>query len=164
MHRNPERPGMATTLTAALLAGDTLYLGHVGDSRAYLLRRGRLTQLTEDHTVVAEQVRRGILRPEEARDYPSNVLTQAVGLEQPIVPFTTSLALEEGDCLLLCSDGLHGFLEDQAMADIVETEGGPTAVDSLIAEAIAAGSNDNITAMLVCFTSPGSQTHDGGSS
>ena len=160
MHRNPQRPGMATTLTVAVLAGDSLYLGHVGDSRAYLLRRDMLTQLTEDHTVVAEQVRRGILRPEEARDYPSNVLTQAVGLEQPIAPFTTSLALEEGDCLLLCSDGLHGFLDDQAIARTIQKGGDLKAVDSLIADAIAAGSTDNITAMLVCFTSPESPTQD----
>ena len=155
MHRDPSRAGMATTVTAALLAEDTLYLGHVGDSRAYLLRRGRLTQLTEDHTQLADQVRQGILSPEEARRYPGNVLTQAVGLEYPITPFTKSVPLEEGDRLLLCSDGLHGFLDDQTIAEIIQREEGEGVVDSLIAEAIAMGSNDNITALLVSFTAHG---------
>ena len=124
MHRDPNRAGMATTVTAALLAGDTLHLGHVGDSRAYLLRRGQLTQLTEDHTLVADRVRQGILSPKEARHHPSNVLTQAVGLEHPITPFSASIPLEEDDRLLLCSDGLHGFLDDQTIAEIIQRDEG----------------------------------------
>ena len=153
MHRDPHRAGMATTVTTILLKEDTLYLGHVGDSRAYLLRRGHLTQLTEDHTLVASQVRQGILSPEEAWYYPSNVLTQAMGLDHAITPFISSISLQEGDCLLLCSDGLHGFLEDHVIAEIIQKEKRERAVDSLVSAAIAMGSNDNITALLVSFTS-----------
>ena len=159
MHQDPNRAGMATTVTAALLAGDTLYLGHVGDSRAYLLRRGRLTRLTEDHTLLASQVHQGILGPEEASQYPSNVLTQAVGLEHPITPFTASVPLQDGDRLLLCSDGLHGFLDDRAIAEIIRQGDGEDVVDSLISEAISSGSNDNITVLLVSFTTPEDQFH-----
>ena len=158
MHRDPYRAGMATTVTAALLAGDILYLGHVGDCRAYILRQGRLTQMTEDHTLLADQVRRGILSPAEARNYPSNALTQAVGLEYPITPFTRSIPLEEGDYLLLCSDGLHSFLDDPAIAETIQREQGEGAVNSLISQAIARGSNDNITALLVSFAGPEDQS------
>ena len=151
MHRDPQRAGMATTATVALLSGDRLHLGHVGDSRAYLLRGGRLTQLTEDHTVAAEQERAGVRLREEVRAYLSNSLTQAVGLEQPITPFTASLSLEAGDRLLLSSDGLHGFLDDETIASVVLSEPHGKVVDALVARAIAGGSTDNITIVLVSF-------------
>ena len=151
MHRDPHRAGMATTATVALLSGGRVRLGHVGDSRAYLLREGQLTQMTEDHTLAAQQARAGVRIPEEARAYMSNALTQAVGLEQPIVPFTDSFAVEEGDRLLLCSDGLHGFLDDETIASIVLSEEQGKVVDALIARAIDEGSTDNITIILVSF-------------
>lgn len=153
MHRDPDRPGMATTATVALVMGRSLVLGHVGDTRAYLLRGTHLTRLTEDHTLVAEQVRRGVLTAEEAKGRPSNVLTQAVGLEQPIAPFTHTTEIQEGDRLLLCSDGLHGFLEDSAIAAAVGREQIPGTADFLIALALAAGTDDNITALVVGFGS-----------
>ena len=153
MHRDPQRAGMATTATVALLSGGRVHLGHVGDSRAYLLRGGQLTQLTEDHNLAAQQARAGVWIPEEARAYMSNALTQAVGLEQPIVPFTDSFAVDEGDRLLLCSDGLHGFMNDQSIAATI-LEGGDGAVDALIDRAIARGSTDNITIILVSFDQP----------
>ena len=153
MHRDPQRAGMATTATVALLSGGRVHLGHVGDSRAYLLRGGQLTQLTEDHNLAAQQARAGVWIPEEARAYMSSALTQAVGLEQPIVPFTDSFAVEEGDRLLLCSDGLHGFMNDQSIAATI-LEGGDGAVDALIDRAIAWGSADNVTIILVSFDQP----------
>ena len=151
MHRDPQRAGMATTATVALLSGDRLHLGHVGDSRAYLIREGRLTQLTEDHTVAAEQERAGVVLPAEVRAYMSNSLTQAVGLEQPISPFTATQELMAGDRLLLCSDGLHGFLDDYTIASVVVSEPHGEVVDALIDRAIAEGSTDNITIVLVSF-------------
>ena len=151
LHRDPQRAGMATTATVALLSGERVHLGHVGDSRAYLLRGGRITQLTEDHTVAAEQARAGVRLPEETMAYFSNTLTQAVGLEQPITPFTDSLAVEEGDRLLLSSDGLHGFIDDETIASVVMSEEQGKVVDALIARAIAEGSTDNITIVLVYF-------------
>ena len=153
MHRDPYRAGMATTLTAAVLAEDTIYLGHVGDSRAYLLRSGHLFQLTKDHTQVADRVRRGLISPEEARHFDRNVITQALGLDHPVHPHTSSFALEENDRILLCSDGLHGFLEDKDIAAIMKRKDHEGAVDSLVEESIAAGSTDNITAILVSFDS-----------
>ncbi|MBI2855989.1 MAG: serine/threonine-protein phosphatase [Chloroflexi bacterium] len=153
LHRDPYRAGMATTLTAAVLAEDTIYLGHVGDSRAYLVREGKMSQLTEDHTLVAERVRRGLISPQEARYLDRNVITQALGLDRPVSPFTDSVALEQGDRLLLCSDGLHGFLEDEAIKAIIERRGREGVVDSLIEASIAEGSTDNITAILVSFDS-----------
>ncbi len=147
-----EAPGMATTVTAALLAGDALYLGHVGDSRAYLFRQGKLVQLTEDHSWVADQVRRGLLTPQEAERHPMlNLITQTVGLGEPIVPFTSTQPLAPGDRLLLCTDGLCGFLSDQAIARVLQRFPGQGAVDALIEAASAAGSNDNVTALLVNF-------------
>jgi len=148
----PQASGMATTVTAALLAGDALYLGHVGDSRAYLFRKEQLVQLTEDHSWVAEQVRRGLLRPQEAERHPMlNVITQTVGLGEPIVPFTSTQPLAPGDRLLLCTDGLCGFLRDQAIARVLQRFPSQGAVDALIEASIAAGSKDNVTALLVTF-------------
>ena len=151
MHRDPQRAGMATTATVALLSGDRIHLGHVGDSRAYLLRGGRITQLTEDHNLAAEQDRAGVRLSEEARAYLSSSLTQAIGLEQPVSPYTASLSLEEGDRLLLSSDGLHGFLDDDTIASVVLSEEHGKVVDALIDRAIAGGSTDNITIVLVSF-------------
>ena len=151
MHRDPQRAGMATTATVALLSGGRAHLGHVGDSRAYLLRDRRLTQVTEDHTLLAQQTGAGVRIPEEARVYMSNALTQAVGLEQPIAPFTHSFAVEAGDRLLLCSDGLHGFMDDASIASIILSEEQDGVVDALISRAIAEGSSDNITIVLVSF-------------
>ncbi len=152
LHRDPMAAGMATTLTAAVLVGDTLHLGHVGDSRAYLMRDGRLIQLTEDHSLVADRVRQGLLTAEQAALHPQrNVLTQALGEGLPIAPFTAAQSVAPGDTLLLCTDGLHGFLDDQAIADTILGSRPGSAADALIARAIGAGSNDNVTVLLVYF-------------
>ena len=151
MHRNPDRPGMATPLTAAILIGGTVYIGHVGDSRAYLLRNSQIIQITNDDTLVAEHVRKGTLTLQQASLYPSNILTQAIGLDQPLTPFTKSLSIVDNDQVLLCTDGLHGFLEDKDILTTVHQHPKQVA-SSLIAAAIAGGSNDNITAISIRFT------------
>ena len=150
MHRNPDRPGMATTLTAAILIGGTVYIGHVGDSRAYLLRNSQIIQITNDDTLVAEHVRKGTLTLQQASLYPSNILTQAIGLDQPLTPFTKSLSIVDNDQVLLCTDGLHGFLKDKDILTTVHQHPKQVA-SSLIAAAIAGGSNDNITAISIRF-------------
>ena len=149
MHRNPDRPGMATTLTTAILIGSTIYIGHVGDSRAYLLRNGQIIQITNDDTLVAERVRKGTLT---ASLYPSNVLTQAIGLDQPLTPFTTMLSIVDNDQVLLCTDGLHGFLDDKDILATIHQHPKQVA-SSLVTAAIAGGSNDNITTISIRFTS-----------
>ena len=145
--------GMGTTVTAAALAGERhLQLAHVGDSRAYLLRDGSLEQLTTDHTVVGELVRRGRLTPEQAAIHPErSILTRAVGLD-PRVPVDTPdpLELHDGDQVLLCSDGLTEAVDDDRIAELLSAAAaGDAACRSLIDAANAAGGPDNITVVLL---------------
>jgi PPM family protein phosphatase len=145
--------GMGTTVTAAALAGERhLQLAHVGDSRAYLLRDGSLEQLTTDHTVVAELVRRGRLTPAQAAIHPErSILTRAVGLD-PRVPVDTPdpLELQDGDQVLLCSDGLTEPVDDDQIAQLLSAEpDGNAACQALIDAANAAGGPDNITVVLL---------------
>jgi PPM family protein phosphatase len=144
--------GMGTTVTAAAVAGDQLQLAHVGDSRAYLLRDGSLDQVTTDHTVVGELVRRGRLTPEQAAIHPErSILTRAVGLD-PRIPVDTPAPLElaPGDQVLLCSDGLTEVVPDVKLTELLTTEpDGDAACRSLIDAANSAGGPDNITVVLV---------------
>jgi protein phosphatase len=150
---DPALYGMGTTVTAAAVAGDgQLQLAHVGDSRAYRLREGALDQLTTDHTVVGELVRRGRLTPEQAAIHPErSILTRAVGLD-PRVPVDTPdpLELHDGDQVLLCSDGLTEAVHDDQIAELLSAAGdGDAACRSLIDAANAAGGPDNITVVLL---------------
>jgi serine/threonine protein phosphatase PrpC len=145
--------GMGTTVTAAALAGERhLQLAHVGDSRAYLLRDGSLEQLSTDHTVVAELVRRGRLTPAQAAIHPErSILTRAVGLD-PRIPVDTPdpLELQDGDQVLLCSDGLTEAVDDDQIAQVLSAEpDGNAACQALIEAANAAGGPDNITVVLL---------------
>ena len=145
--------GMGTTMTAAALAGERhLQLAHVGDSRAYLLRDGSLEQLTSDHTVVGELVRRGRLTPEQAAIHPErSILTRAVGLD-PRVPVDTPdpVELRDGDQVMLCSDGLTEAVDDDRIAELLSAAAdGEAACRSLIDAANAAGGPDNITVVLL---------------
>jgi serine/threonine protein phosphatase PrpC len=150
---NPELWGMGTTVTAAAVAGDSfLQLAHVGDSRAYLLRDGTLGQLTTDHTVVGELVRRGRLTPRQAATHPErSILTRAVGLDPRIpVDAPDPLELQPGDQVLLCSDGLTEAVDDDRIAELLAADGdGNAACRALIDTANAAGGPDNITVVLL---------------
>lgn len=146
-----ELAGMGTTTTLAVLAEDTCYLCSVGDSRAYLLHQNELRQLTVDHTHVQLMLDRGEITPEEAREHPQrHYLTKAVGVDPSLTPFFRQVTLELGDLVLLCSDGLHGMLEPQELADLL---GGCTdraaLCEQLIAEANRRGGFDNITVMVI---------------
>jgi protein phosphatase len=144
---------MGTTVTAAAVAGDRhLQLAHVGDSRAYLLRDGSLEQLTTDHTVVGELVRRGRLTPEQAAIHPErSILTRAVGLDHRVpVDTPDPLELVPGDQVLLCSDGLTETVPDPHIAELLTTgPDGDAACRALIDAANAAGGPDNITVVLI---------------
>ena len=150
---DPALWGMGTTVTAAALAGERhLQLAHVGDSRAYLLRDGSLEQLTTDHTVVGELVRRGRLTPAQAAIHPErSILTRAVGLDPGILVDTpTALDLQPGDQVLLCSDGLTEAVDDDQIAELLSsTADGHAACRALIDAANAAGGPDNITVVLL---------------
>jgi serine/threonine protein phosphatase PrpC len=149
---NPSLWGMGTTVTAAAAAGDHLQLAHVGDSRAYLLRDGSFDQLTTDHTVVGELVRRGRLTPAQAAVHPErSILTRAVGLD-PRIPVDTPdpVDLRPGDQILLCSDGLTEAVPDPDIAEVLSREpDGHAACRSLIDTANNNGGPDNITVVLL---------------
>jgi PPM family protein phosphatase len=158
----PELEGMGTTLTAMVVhaRSDTYVLGNVGDSRAYLYRCGKLTQLTRDDTWVQDQVDNERITIEAARKHPySHLLTQCLGLEEPPIPQILDGRVEVGDTYLLCSDGLVGMLEDFEVERILEKElsangdAGPdapsSAVKALVDAANSGGGYDNITAALI---------------
>jgi protein phosphatase len=152
--RHPECRGMGTTLTLAYCLGPELFVAHVGDSRCYLLRGGRLKQLTHDHTLVEELVRRGALRPEDAAQHQyRHVITNAVGGHSAgvkVEPHTVDL--EADDVVLLCSDGLTEMLPPERIAGILQAEPDPKpACARLVAEANAAGGKDNITVIVARF-------------
>ncbi|GIU92784.1 MAG: hypothetical protein KatS3mg011_1690 [Acidimicrobiia bacterium] len=149
--KNPELAGMGTTMTLVEFAPDgKATIAHVGDSRAYLLREGELTQLTSDHTVVAEQVRAGRLTVEEAAGHPQrSMLTRALGLSPDIDVDVYPMDLAEGDRVLVCSDGVNSMLDDEAIAAALKDNSAEEAVWTLVEEANRAGGHDNITAVVV---------------
>ena len=146
-----DKRGMGTTVTALVLQPKRYLIGQVGDSRAYLLRGQQLSQLTKDHSYVQEQVDAGLLTPEQARVHPySNVITRCVGASVDVTPDIYIGTLEEGDILLLASDGLTGMLEDEQLTRILTADGGPQHwVDRMVTEANRRGGLDNITAIVI---------------
>ena len=157
---DPELRGMGTTCTLVLLEGQELHIAHVGDSRAYLLRAGELTQVTEDHTLVNRMVREGRLKPEEADRHPQrSIITRALGVDSEVEVDELSLGVEEGDRFLLCSDGLTSMIDFDALRTTLTEESSPqAAVDRLIDLANEAGGEDNITVVLVDVAGEGSAT------
>lgn len=149
--------GMGTTLTALWVSDSCVYIGHVGDSRAYRLRDGEFKQMTEDHSVVAELLRSGMLTPEQAAAHPMrNVITRAVGTEDSIEIDLMCEERQAGDIWLVCSDGLHGMVTDEQMAEIIKNNKLEKAADKLIRAALDAGGRDNVS--LVLLQDKGAQT------
>ena len=143
--------GMGTTMTVALAEDGTVAIGHVGDSRAYLIRDQKLEQLTEDHSLVAELVRSGKLSPEEAEIHPQrSVITRALGTDPDVDVDTFSFDAHPGDVFMLCSDGLTSMVDDEAILSIVEGNAGNlrAAAKDLVAAANKGGGEDNITVVL----------------
>ncbi|APR87311.1 putative protein phosphatase [Minicystis rosea] len=148
-----DKTGMGTTISAALVVGTSLVIGQVGDSRVYLIRSGRAEQITEDHTLIAWQIKQGIISADEAKMSPHrNVITRAVGNRDYVEVDTFVVAMRPGDRYLLCSDGLHGYFEDPAEIAAIASLGGDAAVQRFIELANARGGRDNITAVLVEIT------------
>jgi len=146
-----DKRGMGTTATVMVLFSRRYMIGQVGDSRAYLLRESDFLQLTKDHSYVQEQVDAGLLTPEQARTHPySNVITRCVGANEDVAPDIYFGNLEQGDRVLLASDGLTGMLEDQQIAVIMHDEENPeVAVNKMITDANKRGGLDNITAIVI---------------
>ena len=146
----PDRQGMGTTLTAAVLCEDKLMLAQVGDSRAYLLRGGTITQLTDDHSWVAEQVRLGTMTLAEAQVSPfRNIITRSVGTAATVEADIYTQDLQVGDIFVLCSDGLSGHLEPAEIQEIVLDHSPSAAAMLLIDAANERGGRDNITALVL---------------
>jgi PPM family protein phosphatase len=149
---DPSFSGMGTTMTVALVGSDGLVaIGHVGDSRAYVLRDGTLEQLTDDHSLVAELVRRGELSPAEAEVHPQrSVITRALGTDPDVDVDTLSVEAHPGDVFLLCSDGLSTMVDVDTMSELVERNRHDlvSATRALIKAANDEGGEDNITAVL----------------
>ncbi|MGH7270460.1 MAG: PP2C family protein-serine/threonine phosphatase [Polyangiaceae bacterium] len=141
--------GMGTTISALLILGDYAIIAQVGDSRIYRVEAGGAEQLTEDHTLVAWQIKQGLITPEEAARSPhKNVITRAVGNREYVQVDTRRVQLVSSVRFLLCSDGLHGYLKDEDIPGIAEM-GGQAAVRRFIEVANERGGKDNITAVLV---------------
>ena len=146
---NPERKGMGTTMSVLLLRGQYAMTAQVGDSRIYLIRDGVARQLTEDHTLVAWQIKKGLITEEEAkRSRQKNVITRAVGSREYVQVDTRSMPVRRGDAFLLCSDGLHGYLEDAEIAALIPL-GVEEAARRSIDLANQRGGRDNITSVVV---------------
>ena len=143
--------GMGTTMVAAFLDGAVVSIAHVGDSRVYLRRGGDLRKLTEDHSLVAEQVRRGLLTEEEAEHSPlQNIITRAIGMEATIEVTLSESTLIPGDCLLLCSDGLTRGVRPDKILDAIRAAPDPqTASNELVTLANQAGGEDNTTVIVI---------------
>jgi len=152
--------GMGTTMTVALVAGSHVTFGHVGDSRAYVLRDGALEQLTDDHSLVAELVRGGKLSPEEAEHHPQrSVITRALGTDPDVDVDTFVVDAQPGDVFLLCSDGLTDMISDgtieRALAEHADDLEG--ALQELVRLANKAGGEDNITVVAFDVTDDGGE-------
>lgn len=146
--------GMGTTVTLLWENGGEALLAHVGDSRAYLWRNGALSQITQDHSLVAELLRSRVITAEMARTHPyRNVITRAVGVDPMVTPDILTHDLQADDLWLLCSDGLYNMVDDERMAGILRNAGNDEqAADQLLNAALESGGTDNITFILARVT------------
>lgn len=149
----PEKRGMGTTCSALLIAGDRGFIAHVGDSRIYLVRQGQVVQLTEDHSLINELIRRGKVTKETINDSPykqfKNAVTRAVGVYESVQADTIDFDVLPGDQFLLCSDGLHAYLDDDTTMKLVDSTDVTEVPKRFIDLANDGGGHDNITAIVV---------------
>jgi len=147
---NPELAGMGTTCISLLVQGDHAIVGHVGDSRAYLVRDGQVWQLSEDHSLVNEQVRAGLLTEEEAKHSRlKNIITRSVGFEEDVLVDVVGVETRSGDKFLLCSDGLSNLIDNDEIRDALVQTALDQVPEMLIQLANSRGGDDNITVIAV---------------
>jgi PPM family protein phosphatase len=148
---NQHLQGMGTTAIVTVENKGNLFVGHIGDSRTYLIRNQQLTQITEDHSVVQQLVKAGAISEEEAQVHPyKNVITRCLGMQANVEPDTLEMPLQSGDRVLMCSDGLSNMVSNQVMQQIVNDNPDPLpACEKLIALANENGGTDNITVVLL---------------
>ena len=142
--------GMGTTLSVLWMSDNFVYIGHVGDSRVYLLRDGEFKQMTLDHSLVEQLVREGVLTEEEAQNHPMrNIITRALGTDDYVAVDAQDIPVEENDVYLLCSDGLSNYLEEDELLHAVQNQPSDALCDHLVQIALDRGGRDNIT-LIVC--------------
>jgi PPM family protein phosphatase len=147
---DPSLAGMGTTVTAVVLAGQNTFVAHVGDSRCYLVRRGRIYQVSEDHSLVNEQLKAGAITPDEARHSRfKNIITRSVGFEADVAVDMMGLEVEPGDRLVICCDGLSNLVDDQEILEAVSATPLEEAPKKLIDLANERGGDDNVTVIVV---------------
>lgn len=150
---NPRHEGMGCTAELLVLQDNEIVLGHIGDSRTYRFRKGHLSQLTRDHSLVQEQIEHGLITVHEARKHPlRNVISRAVGITGTFTPDIVKISLQDNDLFLNCSDGLTDMIADDQISDVLASEGNlEQKVQALIDLAKIAGGHDNITLVLSRF-------------
>lgn len=142
--------GMGTTLSVLWMSDNFVYIGHVGDSRVYLLRDGEFKQMTLDHSLVEQLVREGVLTEEEAQNHSMrNIITRAIGTDESVEVDVVVEERRKGDLWLACSDGLHGLVDDRQMRDALRQYAPEKAADVLLKAALDAGGRDNVTLVIV---------------
>lgn len=142
--------GMGTTLSVLWMSDNFVYIGHVGDSRVYLLRDGEFKQMTLDHSLVEQLVREGVLTEEEAQNHPMrNIITRAIGTDESVEVDVVVEERRKGDLWLACSDGLHVLVDDRQMRDALRQYAPEKAADVLLKAALDAGGRDNVTLVIV---------------
>jgi protein phosphatase len=148
--RDAHLAGMGTTIVAALVDGDHIVIGHVGDSRAYLMRGGRLDAMTRDHTWIAAMLE---AEPSvRAEDHPMrHVLTNGIGMREDVTPVVTEQSILAGDSWLLCSDGVHGYTTEDVLAGALQLPSADAAAERAVRAALASGGADNATAIVLRF-------------
>jgi serine/threonine protein phosphatase PrpC len=156
-NNHPDCTGMGTTCTALAIHDGQVWLGHVGDSRAYLLRGGKLTQLSDDQTLHAQMIREGLMTEDESKTSEGgNVVLQALGTGADVVPavWEKGVPLLEGDTLVLCSDGLWNVVDDAAIAEIAARAAPQEACQKLVDAALEAGGYDNVSVGIFAVRAP----------
>jgi protein phosphatase len=149
-HTDPALEGMGTTATAIVLHRNNVYAGHVGDSRFYMIRDGAIQQISDDHSLVQEQVKAGILTPEQAKSSRfKNIITRSIGFEEDVLVDVLGVSLLPGDQILLCSDGLSNLVEDYELRETMRTAPLEEVPRQLVALANARGGDDNITVLAI---------------
>lgn len=144
------RQGMGTTLTSVAIYGSTAYLGHVGDSRAFLVRGHKIYQLTKDHSWIEEQLQKGLLTEEQAKHHEwRNLITRALGTRPQVAPDIAIIEVCQGDILIISTDGLHGLVTpEEILTEVKRTSNRQSAVEYLIALANERGGPDNVTLVI----------------
>lgn len=150
----PELQGMGTTLVSAFYHAGTLYIGNVGDSRAYLIRDEKIWQLTEDHSLLNEHIRAGFIRDNDIAQFQAkNVITRSVGFEREAICDVIERRVQPGDRYMMCSDGLSGLVKIEKILELAKNPDIQTAVTSCVEEAKKNGGDDNITVVMVDIVS-----------